>query len=267
MDSQGKIRPKNASGNARARQKRDGLSRACGSNTVVTMETDPFRAHREKPVDAPKPAPDSRAGGAGGPHEWVAERVSGHAWYYRAPLLLILAWILKNHFADPMYSSIFDGVNLGFHEAGHAAFMWFGSRFWSIAGGTIFELGVPVAAGLYLLYKQHDPFGASVCLFWLGTAFVGAGIYAADALVQELPLVSPFGPVDAGSHDWTSMLMKFGTLSRAEEIGGSMQSAGKITMATSLFVGSWVLWVTAKTTSAAGPEGTRGLPQRASPKE
>ena len=82
-----------------------------------------------------------------------------------------------------MYSSIFDGVNLGFHEAGHAAFMW------------------------------------------------------------------------------------FGTLSRAEEIGGSMQSAGKITMATSLFVGSWVLWVMAKTTSAAGPEGARGLPQRANPKE
>jgi hypothetical protein len=187
--------------------------------------------------------------------EWVQSRVEGKTWYYRAPVLVILAWILKNHLADPMYSSIFGGVNLGFHEAGHAALMWTGGRMWTIAGGTMFELGIPVVAGLYLILKQRDPFGGTVCAFWLGTALVGSGIYAADALVQVLPLVSPFGPVDAGSHDWTSMLMKFGKLSRAEEIGGFMQASGKAVMVVSLLAGSWVLLMMSKTGNKTEPDG------------
>ena len=124
---------------------------------------------------------------------WIAERVAGQNWRYRAPLLLVMLWILHGYLSDPASSSIFRGVNLGFHEMGHAAFMWFGSRILSTAGGTIFELGIPVAAGAYLLQKQRDPFGAAVCVFWLGTALMGAGVYAADARAQALPLVSPFG--------------------------------------------------------------------------
>ena len=60
----------------------------------------------------------------------------------RAPVLLVFLWMLRGYAADPMYSSIFDGVNLGFHEAGHAAFMWFGNRMLTTAGGTIFQLGI-----------------------------------------------------------------------------------------------------------------------------
>ncbi|MDA0312129.1 MAG: hypothetical protein O2992_08435 [Gemmatimonadetes bacterium] len=170
------------------------------------METNPFRSARaEKPGSQTPPSatqgPVTPASGFGAVRPWVTARVAGQKWFFRAPLLLILAWILKQHLADPMYSSIFSGLNLGFHEADHAAFVWFGNRFLSIAGGTIFELGIPAAAGIYLLFKQRDPFGAAVCVFWLGTALVGAGIYAADATAKVLPLVSPFGPVDPGSHD------------------------------------------------------------------
>ena len=48
----------------------------------------------------------------------------------------------------------------------------------SLGAANRLEIGIPLAAGLYLLRKQHDPFGAAVCLFWCGTALVGAGIYA-----------------------------------------------------------------------------------------
>ena len=178
---------------------------------------------------------------------WVAQRVAGQRWWIRAPLLLILAWIARGYFEDIMASSIFSGMNLGFHEAGHAAFMWFGNQILTTAGGTIFEIGIPVVAGLYLLWKQRDPFGASVCVFWLGTALIGAGVYAADARAQALPLVSPFGPIDVLSHDWTVMLMKFGKLSRDEEIGGLLQMAGKVAMITSLVAGSLVLRIMATT--------------------
>lgn len=91
------------------------------------------------------------------------------------------------------------------------------------------------------------PFGATVCLFWLGTALVDAGVYAADARAQALPLVSPFGPVDVDSHDWTVVLMKLGLLSRDQAIGGALVGAGRVVMSASLAAGAWVLWVMART--------------------
>lgn len=179
---------------------------------------------------------------------WIEARVSGKIWWYRAPLLLIFAWILSGYFDDPTSSSIFDGINLGFHEMGHAAFMWFGNRILTTAGGTIFQLGIPVVAGAYLLHKQRDPFGAAVCVFWLGTALIGAGVYAADARAQALPLVSPFGPVDVDSHDWTVLLMKYGKLSQDARIGGALQRAGLFSMMLSLSLSAWVLRIMAVST-------------------
>jgi hypothetical protein len=173
--------------------------------------------------------------------EWIRARVAGRLWWVRAPLLLIFLWMLRGYLADPMYSSIFDGLNLGIHEAGHAALFWSGNRILTTAGGTIFQLGIPVVAGLYLLFKQNDPFGAAVCLFWLGTALVGAGVYAADARAQALPLVSPFGPVDVDSHDWTVMLLNFGKLSRDQEIGAFLRHAGLAAMFGSIGLGGWIL--------------------------
>ncbi len=182
---------------------------------------------------------------------WVAERVRGQTWWLRAPLLLVFVWILHGYLDDPLNTSIFDGMNLAFHEMGHAAFMWFGSRMLTVAGGTIFQLGIPIAAGGYLLHKQRDPFGAAVCLFWLGTAFFGAGVYAADARAQALPLVSPFGPVDVDSHDWTVLLMRYGMLSRDEVIGAALRRTGVLAMVGSLALGAWVLQVMAAEGRAA----------------
>ena len=188
-------------------------------------------------MPAPRPsAADSVKG-------WVAERVAGRRWWTRAPLLLLLAWALRGYLVAPEAGSIFDGLTLGFHEAGHAAFMWFGNRILTAAGGTIFQIAIPLLAAWYLAWKQGDPFGATVCLFWLGTSLVGAGIYAADARAQALPLVSPFGPMDVDSHDWTVMLMKSGMLSRDQAIGAFLMGAGKAVMVASLAAGAWVLRV------------------------
>ena len=171
--------------------------------------------------------------------------MSGQRWWVRAPLLLLFALLLGRHLNDPTYTTIFDGVNLGFHEAGHAAFVWFGNRILTTAGGTIFEIGIPLVAGGYLLFKQRDPFGAAVCLFWLGTALVGVGIYESDARAQALPLVSPFGPVDVDSHDWTVMLLKFGRLSQDQEIGALFRNSGLLSMASSVLLGAWILRIMA----------------------
>ena len=54
--------------------------------------------------------------------EWVAERVRGRIWWLRAPVLLLLLWILRGYLGGAAHASIFDGVTLAFHEMGHAAF-------------------------------------------------------------------------------------------------------------------------------------------------
>ena len=176
--------------------------------------------------------------------------MAGSRWWLRAPLLLVLAWVARGILADPESGTLFSGITLAFHEAGHAAFMWFGNDMLTTAGGTLFQLGIPVVAGVYLALKQRDPFGATVCLFWLGTSLVDAGVYAADARAQALPLVSPFGPVDPGSHDWTRMLMKVGMLSRDQEIGGALMTLGRGVMLGSLAAGAWVLRVMARVSGA-----------------
>lgn len=179
----------------------------------------------------------------------------GKLWWPRAPLLLVLLWILRGYLGDAANTSIFDGVNLAFHEMGHAAFFWLGDRILTTAGGTIFQIGIPIAAGAYLLHRQRDPFGAAVCVFWLGTALFGAGVYAADARAQALPLVSPFGPVDSDSHDWTVMLLKVGMLSRDREIGAALRSGGLLAMVVSLALGAWVLRVMATATKHEAGRG------------
>lgn len=191
---------------------------------------------------------------------WVRERVGAQVWWYRLPVLLVLAWVFRGYMEWKGGGSIFGGVNLAFHEMGHAAFFWSGNRILTTAGGTIFELGIPIIAGIYLAVKQRDPFGAVVCLFWLGTALVGVGVYAADARAQALPLVSPFGPVDVDSHDWTVMLMKYGRLSQDQVIGGTFQQAGMWAMGLSLGLQAWVMRVMAttddRTAAGANPEAT-----------
>jgi hypothetical protein len=223
------------------------------------METNPFRAQRQA-TEGNGSAPDAARGagpapGAAGPrpavldrlHTWVAERVAGRTWYYRAPLLLLFLWYLRRYFVDPQRGCIFDALTLGFHEMGHAAFGLLGNHMLTVAGGTIFQLLIPTAACLYLLIKKRDPFGATVCLFWLGTSLVAAGVYAADARAQALPLVSPFGPIDVDSHDWTVMLMRVGMLSKDKEIGAFLVESGRLAMILAIAGGAWVLRVMAVT--------------------
>ena len=121
--------------------------------------------------------------------EATAAAAHGKVWWYRAPLLLPLAWILYRHLGAEDYSSIFGGLNLAIHEAGHLLFMWSRSDFLTVAGGTILQCLCPVFAG-FMFYRQKDFFAITVALFWLGTNFTHIAPYAADARAQLLPLPS-----------------------------------------------------------------------------
>jgi hypothetical protein len=71
--------------------------------------------------------------------------------------------------------------------------------------------------------------------------------------------VSPFGPVDVDSHDWTFLLMKYGMLTRDAQIGSVLRNAGMMSMTLSLVLGAWVLRVMARPPEPAEAPGTRPL--------
>lgn len=228
------------------------------------METNPFKAQRLK-REREEEAVAAEAAGREAPLQltrnassrrslqaWVEEQVADRVWYHRAPLLLVLFWMYSGYPGDPLHTTLFDGISLGFHEIGHVVFGWTGSRLLTVAGGTIFELGIPLVAAGYLLFKQRDPFGATVCIFWLGTALWHTAAYVGDARAQALPLVSPFGPVDVDSHDWTYMLMRFGMLSRDWEIAGYFRIVARYAMLGSLLAGAWVVWVMRRVNLGSG---------------
>ena len=157
--------------------------------------------------------------------------------YPRAPLLVVFLFILWGYLGDRSHSSIFDGLNLVVHEAGHLAFSYFG-EFLAMAGGTIFELAVPLGVGI-AFYRQRDFFALAVVLFWLGTACFDIGVYAADARARALPLVSTgFGePL----HDWYYLLARTGLLRQDQFIGGGFRLAGILAMGFGILWGGWML--------------------------
>lgn len=174
--------------------------------------------------------------------------VEGRNPWGRGALLLVLTFILFAYLRNPQHSSIFDALNLVVHEAGHMFFSWFG-EFLQVAGGTIFELGIPLAVG-FVFYRQRDFFGMSVVLFWLGTALFHVGVYVADTRTQLLQLFS----IGAGDplHDWYYLLGRAGLLEQDRVLGAGFRILGTLAMGAALAWGGWMVRLMAA--SAPGPQ-------------
>jgi len=114
---------------------------------------------------------------------------------------------------------LLDGVALAIHEAGHPIFGLLGVRFLTVAGGTIFQLGFPIAFAVDFR-RRHQPRSSDACVAWAGHNLLHIGRYAADARAQVLPLVG------GGEHDWTYMLAEVGLLRHDLLVGQLFDFAG-----------------------------------------
>jgi hypothetical protein len=112
----------------------------------------------------------------------------------------------------------FDNVDLVIHEAGHVFFYPFG-EFLDIAGGSIFQLLVPLVFVFYFWFKK-DFYSTGIVSFWLGQSFVNVARYAGDAIKMDLPLLGN------GTHDWNYLLVQTGTLVQAQTISDAFYGAG-----------------------------------------
>ena len=140
--------------------------------------------------------------------------------------------------ADPNYTSLFDGINLGIHEIGHFVFAGFG-HFLHALGGTILQCAAPIAAGV-VFWRQQDYFALAFAGTWLGTNLHGVAIYMADARARILPLVSPVSAEP--QHDWEYLFGRLGLLHRDTLIAGCVRMMAITALVASVAWGAWVLW-------------------------
>lgn len=176
-------------------------------------------------------------------HGQIENWCRGRIWYGRALFLLWLAWVGVQHLRDPFYSSLFGGLNLGIHEAGHLLFR-FDGEFLAVAGGTILQLAAPVGAAVMFL-RQPDYFALSVCGAWLSTNFYNVATYMADARTMELPLLSIGGSSDI-IHDWHYMLSTLHLLAWDIRFAAFTRLIAFLAMWGSIAFGAWMVWKMAK---------------------
>ncbi len=114
-----------------------------------------------------------------------------------------------------------DAMNLCIHELGHFLFAPFG-EFLHVLGGSLFQLGLPLALVLYSIYKKQR-YSASVLLLWVGQNMFNISTYIKDARAQVLTLF-PRGAL----HDWNLLLGWMGLLNKDILIGNTVYALGFI---------------------------------------
>ena len=182
----------------------------------------------------------------------VRERARGRSMLVRAPLLALAAWTWVRLCRDAQATTVFSGIDLGIHEAGHLLFSGCG-RFLMVAGGTLLQLAAPLlVVGMFL--RQRDDFGACFAVAWFGVNLNEVAVYLSDARAQVLPLVTVGG--GEAAHDWTYLLGRFGVLQHDLRIGALVRGSSILLQAAAIVAAGYVLWAAAMSRSRATASAT-----------
>lgn len=155
----------------------------------------------------------------------------------RGVVVAWLAWMLVASMRAARPHTIFAGIDLGIHEAGHLVFSGLG-RFLMVAGGTILQLLAPTATGI-IFFRRHDRFAACFAAAWLGVNLVEVSVYMADARAQVLPLVTVGG--GEAAHDWAYLFGRLGLLRHDTTIASFVKWVGFLLHGAAVACGAWVI--------------------------
>lgn len=173
-----------------------------------------------------------------------AERRAPAGTLGRAALLLLLVVWSWRFVTAPMGMDAMDSfmhlVNLPFHEAGHIIFSPLG-RFMTVLGGSLMQVLVPLICLGALVFQTCDPFGASLCLWWLGESLLDLAPYIADARALQLVLLGGHTGAEVEGHDWEFILGSLGWLHLDRMLGLAAHRLGVVLIITSLIWGGTVL--------------------------
>ncbi len=147
-------------------------------------------------------------------------------------LKLVVAIVFSLYFVwiaiAPMQGSFLDIVDLPIHETGHLLFRPFG-EFMTIAGGSLLQVIFPaVFVGYFVWHLKY--FSAAIVLFWVGQSVLNVYVYAADAQVMQLVLLSGFTGSEGSFHDWNYMLTSLGLLDSTKIVAGLIRALGTLTI-------------------------------------
>lgn len=147
---------------------------------------------------------------------------------------LIFAVILSIYFLwiayDPMEGSFLDNVDLPIHETGHLLFAPLG-QFMSVAGGSIFQIIFPAVFVGYFFW-QGKYYSAAIVLLWVGQSIMNVWVYASDAVVMKLMLLSGMTGAEGGFHDWNYLLTETGMIGSVKTVAGVIRFFGTLVIIT-----------------------------------
>lgn len=132
-------------------------------------------------------------------------------------LIRVIFWIFLIYYSLQFFTlgintevmnSFMHGPDLIFHEAGHVIF-WFFWDFIRILGGSLGQCLMPMIVIYTFLFRENNPFGASIWLWWLGQNLTDVALYISDASARSLPLI---GGMSEEAHDWGNLLTMTGLL-------------------------------------------------------
>ena len=111
-------------------------------------------------------------------------------------------------------------------------------------GGTLGQLLIPLLfVGAFLL-KNRDPFGASVCLWWVGENFIDIAPYINDARALDLIVLGGVtGKEVDGYHEWQNILGTLGWLEYDHTLATSSFWCGGALMSTAVVWGGCILYL------------------------
>jgi len=169
--------------------------------------------------------------------EWL----QGKSWLIRLPLLLYLTYAFVQHLRDPTYGSfLFGWITVLIHELGHVALGW-GPQFLAVAGGTLFQLGAPVASA-FIFFRQRDYFAITVAGCWLSFSMFQMATYVADAREFALDYVTVGSGEGEGVHDWDFLLTGVGLLEQEKRLAFLVRTGAFVVGAAALAAAAWLLW-------------------------
>ena len=151
-------------------------------------------------------------------------------------LLAYLAYIAIRSLDDYEYWTIFSGLTLVVHEAGHVIFSPFGEML-EVAGGSITQLAIPLLVALLFL-RQREYFGISVALAWLSMSLTNLATYIGDARNQFLGLVS-MGNGDP-IHDWHFILGRYAMLGDDKSLARFANMLSVLALVAAVALGAWL---------------------------
>ena len=131
-------------------------------------------------------------------------------------------------------------VNLPFHEAGHILFIPLGT-FMTSLGGSLLQVLIPLMCAWAFVFRQEDPFGASVCVWWAGESLLDLSPYIDDARSLQLMLLA--GPADeVEGHDWEAILTHLGWLHLDHSLARLAWALGAALMIAALISAGFTHW-------------------------